>query len=421
MWPFKNKSYKPDSPTTTRLLSYSNKAVVTADTAMKASAFYSGVIYVSTQIAKLPWLVKDENNKIIKDQISKILNLRPNNEMSAFQLKCFLLQEAIIKGNGYAEIVRDTAGRVTELYPIPNSAVEPMRLEDGRLVYRIVNGSLQGTGDVFLFPKDIFHAKNFYTKDGITGQGLIEYGSEVLGIAISSDKLASGIYSNGGLPSGVLEVPGRLSTDAAKRLQDSWGENHSGRKVGGTAVLEEGAAFKPISYSPSILQFLDSRKFSVLEIARYLRVPPTKLYDADTAKFKNIEQSNLEVATDTLDAWAKNLESEADIKLLGNSHSGRHTEMDLYAVFRGDMDTRSQYFSRMMQNAAMTPNEMREKEGLAPYKDGDRYYIATNNFSPVDRLDELVDKQVSTGSEKTENTESVDNVVVNYLKERTKD
>ena len=115
------------------------------------------------------------------------------------------------------------------------------------------------------------------------------------------------------------------------------------------------------------------------------------------------------------------IESEADIKLLSEAHSGRHTELDLYAVFRGDMDTRSQYFSRMMQNAAMTPNEMREKEGLAPYKDGDRYYIATNNFSPVDRLDELVDKQVSTGSEKTENTESVDNVVVNYLKERTKD
>ncbi len=420
MWPFKNKSYKPDQPSTVRLLTFSNKAVITTDTAMKASAFYSGVIYLSTQIAKLPWQVKDEDNEVLnKDPVTRLLNLRPNKEMSAFNFKCFLMQEAIIGGNGYAEIVRDTAGRVVELYPIPARAVSPMRLEDESLVYRIVQGSRTSPGsDIFLQPKDIFHVKNFYTKDGITGQGLIEYASEVLGIAISSDKLASGIFSNGGLPSGTLEVPGRLSPEAGKRLKDDWASTHGGRKVGGTALLEEGVTFKPISYSPDILQFLDSRKFTVLEIARYLRVPPTKLYDADTAKFKNIEQANLEVATDTLDAWAKNLESEADIKLLGVAHGGRHTEMDLYAIFRGDMDTRSQYFSRMMQNAAMTPNEMRNKEGLAPYAGGDRYYIATNNFSPVDRLDEIVDKQVANDPVKVENSDGVDSIAAKYLADK---
>jgi hypothetical protein len=107
------------------------------------------------------------------------------------------------------------------------------------------------------------------------------------------------------------------------------------------------------------------------------------------------------VATDTLDAWARNLECEADVKLLNNRRGGRKTEFDMYAVFRGDMETRSQYFNRMMQNAAMTPNEIRQKEGMSPYEGGERFFIATNNFSPADRIDEIVDSQINKVKEST--------------------
>jgi len=59
------------------------------------------------------------------------------------------------------------------------------------------------------------------------------------------------------------------------------------------------------------------------------------------------------------------------------------------------MNARSQYYTRMMQSAAMTPNEIREKEGMVPYDGGDRYFMATNNFSPVDKIDEIIDAQIA--------------------------
>ena len=143
-------------------------------------------------------------------------------------------------------------------------------------------------------------------------------------------------------------------------------------------------------------------------------MPPTKLYDSDTSSYNNIEHANLEVAVDILDAWARNYEMEADVKLLNDGYGNRFTEMDLYAVFRGDMTTRSNYFKTMMQNAAMTPNEIRDKEGYAAYDGGDRYYIATNNFSPVDKIDELLDSQINSKQPEKQTEE----VIVNYLKKR---
>jgi HK97 family phage portal protein len=372
---------------------------VTPDTAMKLSAFHRGVVYISTQIAKLPWAIKDTNNNIIYDRISPLLSVAPNIEMSAFTFRMVMIQNAIIWGNSYAEIERNNIGQPVALWFLPSDSVEPTRSIDGKLYYRITNG-FASNQDAFLSPRDVFHVKNFHTKEGIIGQSIAAYASEILGIGLGSDRFANALFANGGMPSGTLEVPGQLSPEAYERLKTSWAANTGGKKTGSTAILEEGIKYNSVSHDPQSLQFLESRKFTVLDIARFLGLPPTKLFDTQAATFSNIENSNLEVAVDTLDAWCRAFESEADIKLLNNQFAGRHSELDLYAVFRGDMDTRSQYFSRMMQMSAITPNEIREKEAMAPYKGGDRYYLATNNYSPVDRVDELLNSQIESKKSK---------------------
>src|SRR5690606_4285449 len=112
--------------------------------------------------------------------------------------------------------------------------------------------------------------------------------------------------------------------------------------------------------------------------------------------YSNVEQSNLEVATDTLDTWATNLEMEADVKILNNRYGGRFTDIDLYSIFRGDMKSRSDYFKAMLSIGAMTPNQIRAREGLPGYGEvGDNYYIATNNFTPVKRMDEVIDAEIT--------------------------
>ena len=368
------------------------KTIVNEDAAMQVAAFNRGLIYISSQIAKLPWDVKDAENKILKGPVSDLLNLAPNEEMNAFRFRLLMVQQAIIQGNSYAEIERNTLGQAIALWPLVSQDMEPLRTRDGKLVYKYNNPDADPT---YLSPKDVFHLPNFHTKDGIIGQGIIAYGREVLGIQLAADDMASGIFHNSGIPSGVIKHPGKLEDAAYKRLKDSWDEQHGGKKTGGTSILEEGAVYEPINVEPEALQFLQSRQFGVLEIARFLGVPPTKLFDVTAATYSNVENANLEVATDTLDSWATNLEMEADVKILNNRYGGRFTDIDLYSIFRGDMKTRSDYFKSMMSIGAMTPNQIRAREGLQGYKEGENYYIATNNFTPVDRMDEVIDADIT--------------------------
>lgn len=415
---FNLTKYKQGQPETVRkAFAMSGKSYVSPDSSMKISAFYRGLIYISTQIAKLPFEIKDVNNNVlVNSNIATLIDLSPNPEMNSFFFKLFMTQSAIIHGNSYAEIERDVTGKVIGLWPMRSEDIEMVRDAKGSLWYRVIGGSISQVGsDAYLRPKDVYHIRNFHTKDGLSGQSLVAYASDVLGIAIGSDMFANSLYANAAMPSGVLRTDGTLSDAAFERLKEDWDKAHSGRKVGGTAILEEGVSFEALTLNPDVLQFLESRKFNVLEIARFLGLPPTKLYDSESAKFNNIEHNNLEVAVDTLDAWAKNYEQETDVKLLNKRHGGRKSQMDLYAVFRGDMKTRSEYFSKRMATGSITPNEIRIKEGDAPYEDGDRFYIATNNYTPSDRMDEVIDSQIKSSETKKEDnkdkelTESVKN------------
>jgi len=387
-------------------------SVVDEDSAMKVAAYYRGVIYISGQIAKLPFYVKDSSNKIVNHKISHLLNKQPNKEMTAFTFKSLLAQQAINTGNGYAEIERDMQGRPIALHPLNSNYVVPERIA-GELYYKIFGGDPSGNGGTIYLPaNDILHIKNFHTKDGLTGEPTIRFAAESIGIALGSEKFGNALYENGAIPQGVVTIEGKMSPEAAKRFKEDWKSNYSGRKVGGIAILEQNAKYQPVVLQPDQLQFLESKKFTVPQIARFLGVPPTKLFDTDSTTYKNIEQSNMEVVIDTLDMWACNIEGEVDVKLLGE-YSSFYSELDLYSVFRGDMDSRSNYYTKMMQVGALSPNEIREMEGRPGYEGGDKYYIATNNYTPSDRIDEVIDSQINKGENNSE--QELNNAVTSYF------
>ncbi len=414
---------KPDRPVSGRgiYLPGVGSVPISEHTAMCVSAFYRGVIYLSTQLAKLPWEVKDaQNNPLPNSPIWYLLNAAPNNETTAYHFKTFMIQCALVHGNGYAEIERSLDGRVTNIWQLDPRRVCPERDVNGRLWYRVTEGANQAS--TYLKPSDVLIFRNPHTLDGIHGLSMIGYATQILGISFGADRVANALYANGGMPSGVLTHPGKMSGDAAERLKKTWREKHGGNNSGGTVILEEGMKYEPLSYSPEVLQFLGTRKFNVSEIARFLGLPPTKLFDADSSKYNNIEHANLEVVNDTFDTWAINLQSEADIKLLADRRSGRHTKMDLYELSRGDMDTRAQYYQRMQQSGAITANEIRRREGMAPYEGGDTFYIATNNLTPADKVQDLVDSQIekNRSAAKPEPASPVDEAVAAYLGSKVK-
>lgn len=424
---------RPTWPMRTRGVSAG--ALVTEDTAMKVAAYYRGLIYIATSIAKLPWEVKDAKNNVVNSKVSALLSLAPNEEMSSFHFKLLMVISAINEGNFYAEIERSTIGTPIAMWPIESYRVTPRRDENNRLYYEVRPGNMGGATKN-LYPRDVFKVPNFYTKDGITGQGLVAYARDTLGISLSADKMAGDMFKNGGVPAYVLSHPGKLSPEAAQRLEESLKDIEGGGTTnGGVKVLEEGMIIKALNIDPASLQFLESRKFGVVEIARFLGLPPSKLYDTTNTKADvNPQESNLDVAVDTLDAWVTNIESETNIKLLTYSHGGLKAKFNLKALFRGNLATMAEYYSKMMQNGAISPNEIREDMGEAGYAGGEKFFIAVNNYTPIDRLDEVIDAQISKGKgssnnadneptvdpKKTKTSAKVDDAVVKFLESRSK-
>ena len=200
----------------------SGGSLVSPDSAMRVSAYYRGIMYISSQISKLRIELKREDNNTERNKVYKLLNKKPNPDTNAFNLKLYLIQTAISYGNSYCEIERTMTGEPIALWPIPTEHVSIQRTSTGELVYKIVGGNQSTT---FIPKEDILHIRNLHTKEGIIGQGVVAYGKEILGIALGADKFANGLYANSGIPSGVLQTPGKLSDEAYNRIKDSWKDN----------------------------------------------------------------------------------------------------------------------------------------------------------------------------------------------------
>lgn len=364
---------------------------VSENSAMQVSAYYRGAIYLATQLAKIAWYIKDAEDNEVKNSIYYLLNVAPNKETTAFSFKVAMILASLNHGNGYAEIERDNIGRPLALWFLnPRDVTVARNPVTLNLEYRVSSGGSY----VVMQPKNILHFRNLHTLDGLTGLGLVDYATKVLRISIGADDMAGSLFENSGLPSGVLQAKGKLSDEAYARMKKSWHEAYGKGKSGSVAVLEEEVTFHPLDIDPQMLQFLESRKFGVIEIARFFGVAPAKLYDTGAATYSNVEQANLEVQTDTLDAWAAMMNNEVDVKLLGSQFAGKYSELCIFDVKAADSKTRMEYFKARMSMGTISINEIRRAEGEPDIEGGDRYFIATNNYTPLDRIDDVLDSQI---------------------------
>ena len=352
--------------------------------------WYRGISYLSGQIAKLKFCVKDSENREVKEsKVSALFNKRINRDSTAFSVKKWMVKQAIEYGNAYLEIERDMVGRPIALWPLQEGYVTPWRDMNGNLYYR----AARPVGDyVPISPDRIFHLRNMYTRDSVVGISTITFAARSLGISKSAAEFALQIFTTGGVASGYLKHPRALSDKARKELQQAWHNKDS--LLGKIKILQEGMEFVPNQVTDG-LQFLETRRFSVLEVSRFLGISPSKLFHSEKYVAASVEEANIESAIDTIDTWCKNFQDEIDKKLLSNQ-VGYKSEFDLYDLFRGNMQSRAEYFKKMFEIGAISSNEIREKEGLAPYDKGEKYYLPINNLTPVDRIDEQIDASIES-------------------------
>ena len=363
---------------------------VNEHTALQYSAIYACVRIISETVASLPWRLmrrRDDGGADVDDRnnLHWLLYQSPNKETSAWDFRRTLEAHRQTWGNGYAEIVRDNAGRPQSLWIITPDRVTPSRSSDGGISYLIDNGAVE---PIRMPAQDIFHLRGLGF-DGVVGYSPIALARQAIGLGIATEQFGATWFGNGSHGSGILQSPTPLAPDRSEALAKQFERRNRGPKNGNRVlVLEGGMEYKPLSVPPDDAQWLSTRAFQVTEVARWYRVPPTKLGDLSRATWANVESQSIEFVTDAIVPAVNGWESEAQRKLIGTpARRTLFTKMSVQALMRGDQAARSDYYERMWRMGVLSPNEIRRLEDLNPIEDGDQHLVQMN-LTTLDDLGE---------------------------------
>ena len=75
---------------------------------------------------------------------------------------------------------------------------------------------------------------------------------------------------------------------------------------------------------PEAAQFVESRKFQILEVARMLRIPPPFLMDLDRATFSNIAEQAAHLVKYTIAPWCERWQQKLRQRLLTPEEKARY-------------------------------------------------------------------------------------------------
>ncbi|TMV56162.1 phage portal protein, partial [Thioclava sp. BHET1] len=198
---------------------------------------------------------------------------------------------------------------------------------------------------------------------------------DAIGIAMALDLHASRLFGRGARPSGALMFPKGMGEASVRNARAAWRDTHEGNDSGGrTAILMDGATFEPFTFNSTDAQFLENRKFQILEIARAFRVPPSMIYDLDRATWSNTEQMGREFLVYSLEPWLNALEGALRRAMfLPDDRAKFVIRFDRDDLTRADLSTRATTINSLISSRVLNPNEGRSWLGLAPYDGGNEF------------------------------------------------
>lgn len=337
-------------------------ALVSPDSAMRVSAVYACVRIISETVASLPLKVyesTDRGRSVVDHPVSPLLAYSPNGEQTAFEVREFMMTNLGLRGNAYAQVIRNRGGRVAEIQPLNSRYMKVDRDSNSQLVF-----DYQQPGEIKVFgPQEIWRIAGL-SGDGVTGLSPITQAKESIGLAIQGERQSAKQFSNGAQIPGVLEFPNTLDEEQIERLRKQWAENQAGTdNAYKPLILESDMKYHAIGMTSSDAQFLESRKYQVADIARMYRVPLHMLNELDKATFSNIEHQSIEFVMHTIRPWLVRIEQSISRDLLTEAERRRYfASHSVEGLLRGDTKSRYESYQSAISAGWMNPNEARELE-----------------------------------------------------------
>lgn len=374
------------------------------DAAMQVSTVYACVSLLARVISSLPLLVyetlPDGRRKLARDsRLWMVLHSRPNDVMTPRDFWSTMIMHWAMRGNAYAQIIRDSSGDLVSLWPLSPDQTEVFVDSKGQVAYKY-----QKDGKTYILGvNDVLHIKDI--GNGLIGLSKLSFMSSSVKEATDTQKFATANAENYGKPSGILTV------DHILKKENKNGVNERERirqslydfRTGGSSkivVLEADMKFNPVTLTPEESQLIENRRFSVEEICRWFGVPPVLIGASGATTWgSGISEITSGFVKFTIGPMLVSIEQALRSRVFTlEERMTMQAEFSLDALMRGDITSRYQAYATAVQNGFKTRNEVRQLENDEPVEGGD-VLTAQTNLAPLDKLGQV------TGGSQTQITD----------------
>jgi len=358
---------------------------VSSESALSISSYFAAMRAISEDIGKLPFVLyklgsESGRNKAVDHAAYKVLRHRWNPWVSAQSGRETMTHHAMGWGNGFAEIVRSPRNEISggahgpfELYNIHPSRVSIETNMAGRPRY-ILRGLPDSVDSIEPHAhvdreipyENMLHLHGF-GGTGFSGYSILHYAKESLGLNIAIQKFTASFYGNSTVFGGIMSPEGMMNEKQRDFIIKQLQGGHEGADRAHKIFLSPVALkWHDRGMPPKDAQTLELNIFSIYEIARWFRIPVSKLQEhRDTSGHSESEINRMYVA-DTLMPWDVRWAAECKAKLF-SSDENLYAEHKFDELLRGDPKARGEYLMKRFQAGTLAPDEWRSLENENPF------------------------------------------------------
>lgn len=353
--------------------------------ALSVSAVFRCVRFVSESVANLPLLYQRRKGTVFVDDpgstLATLLTVQPNPNYNAFDFWRQVVQNMLLDGNAYILPEFELHGGKMEITQLTLCARGTVSHDTRNDLYTIADAvnNIYGT---YTEP-EIIHIKNLTdAADPKRGISTLTFARRSIAISSAADSeqlkrfesggIIRGIISNGNNVKGFGEYQDEELQRTAEELDNRFHNQHVN-----IVTVPGQVDFRQLSMSSADMQFLESRKFGILEICRFFGVHPSFVFSDTSVNYKSAEQANVAYLSHTLNPLLRNIELELQRKLLPSVAGSLRICFDRKGVYACDLEGLMKYRSSLLQTGCSI-NELRKMENLPPVAGGDEILVSAN-------------------------------------------
>jgi HK97 family phage portal protein len=343
---------------------------------LKNAIAYRCVRMIAEGAASVPWLLYEGRRELESHPLLKLLAApNPREEGSALFERWYAYLECA--GDSYLEAV-GAGGGVRELYVLRPDRVSVVADARGWPVaydYCIDGRTTRIARDASGF-MPVLHASFFHPLDDHYGLSPIAAAGNAIDIHNAGSAWSKALLDNAARPSGALVYKGPdgsgLTGEQFARLKRELEESYSGAaNAGRPMVLEGGLDWRNMSYTPTELDFSNTRDVAAREIALAFGVPPMLLGLPGDNTYANYREANLvfwrQTVLPLVGRTARALTNWLGPRFGENLRLGFDSDAVDALVLE-----REAVWDRLTNASFLTTNERRAAAGYSPVEGGDR-------------------------------------------------